>query len=304
MSDAAPAAAERAVGGVRRLRAAWKGLAPEQRLVAFAALGLLLTMFLPWYSTAFTAKVTVAGKVATGHDNQSAIGAFSWVEAAVLLVALGVMGLLFARGERRAFHLPGGDGTVITGAGIWACLLIVWRFFDKPELGNGVSVGLAWGIFVALAAAVALALAGNRLRAAHRPEPPLVAPPPAPSPPGGAPPPAKPAGPEDVRVPDERPHLDETQVMAGRARSTAAARRAGIPLSRESAAQDTAEFRAVPPEEPAAEEADEEKTRPLPSEAETITKGTIAMPSEEETQAMPSEEETKPQRLPGLDDEP
>jgi hypothetical protein len=48
--DAAPAAAQRAVGGVRRLRAAWRGLAPEQRLVGFTALGLLLTMFLPWYT--------------------------------------------------------------------------------------------------------------------------------------------------------------------------------------------------------------------------------------------------------------
>jgi hypothetical protein len=284
VNDAPPAAAQRAVGGIRRLRAAWGALAPEQRLVAYAALALLFTMFLPWYSTSFAAKVTVAGRVATGHDRQSAIGAFSWVEAAVLLVALGVLTLLFARGERRAFHLPGGDGTVITGAGVWASLLIIWRFFDKPDLGNGVSVGLEWGIFVALIAAVALALAGNRLRAARRPEPAMAPEEPAPAAPGT---------PVPVRIPDERPHLEETRVMAGRARSTAAARRTTIPLSRETAAQDTAEFRALP-STPAGADEDTEATRALPSEEETQ-----ALPGETETQALPGEEETK--RLPPPD---
>ena len=212
MSEAAPAA-ERAVGGVRRLRAAWRALAPEQRLVAFAAFGLLFTMFLPWYSTTSAGKL--GQRIVAVHDSQSAIGAFSWVEAAVLLVALGVLALLFARAERRAFHRPGGDGAVITGAGIWACVLIVWRFFDKPELGNGVSVGLQWGIFIALCAAVALVLAGNRVRAARRPEPPLAQ---AESPP---PPPGEPVA---VRIPDDRPHLEETRVIADRTPQTPAGR--------------------------------------------------------------------------------
>jgi hypothetical protein len=273
MSEAAPAA-ERAVGGVRRLRAAWRALAPEQRLVAFAAFGLLFTMFLPWYSTTSAGKL--GKRIVAVHDSQSAIGAFSWVEAAVLLVALGVLALLFARAERRAFHLPGGDGAVITGAGLWACLLIVWRFFDKPELGNGVSVGLQWGIFIALFAAVALVLAGNRVRAARRPEPPLAQ---------AEPPPPPPGAPVAVRIPDDRPHLEETRVLADRTPQTPAARRDGpVPLSRESAAQDTAEFRAVPPEP---ESADEEATRPLPDD-------------EGETQPLPRDE-GETQRLPRED---
>ena len=56
-------------------------------------------------------------------------------------------------------------------AGGWAALLIVWRLFDTPE-ARTIEFGLQWGIFVALAAAVALSLAGARVRAAHRPEPP------------------------------------------------------------------------------------------------------------------------------------
>jgi hypothetical protein len=290
MSEAAPAAAERAAGGVRRLRAAWRALAPEQRLVAFAALGLLVTMFLPWYSTTSPGKL--GQRIVAVHDSQTAIGAFSWVEAAVLLVALGVLALLFARGERRAFHLPGGDGVVITGAGVWACVLIVWRFFDKPELGKGVSVGLEWGIFVALAAAVALVLAGNRVRAAHRPEPPLAR---------AEPPPPPPGAPVAVRIPDERPHLEETRVMADRTPQTPAARRPGpVPLSRESAAQDTAEFRAVPdvsPSEAVNGGTEEERTEPLPSEEDTR-----ALPSEDETQRLGRDkgDDEDPPRLPGI----
>ena len=284
MSEAAPAA-ERAVGGVRRLRAAWRALAPEQRLVAFAAFGLLFTMFLPWYSTTSAGKL--GQRIVAVHDSQSAIGAFSWVEAAVLLVALGVLALLFARAERRAFHLPGGDGAVITGAGLWACLLIVWRFFDKPELGNGVSVGLQWGIFIALCAAVALVLAGNRVRAARRPEPPLAQ---------AESPPPPPGAPVAVRIPDDRPHLEETRVIADRTPQTPAARRAGpVPLSRESAAQDTAEFRAVPSAgAPETDDIEDEATKRLPSEEDTR-----ALPSEEDTRALPHEDDDPP-RLPGM----
>jgi hypothetical protein len=201
-----PPAAVRAVGLVRRVRAAWRELAPEQRMTGLAALFLLATMFMPWYSTTSPGKL--GKRVVAVHDSQSAIGAFSWVEAAVLLVALGVLALLFARGERRAFHLPGGDGAVITGAGLWACLLIVWRFFDKPELGQGVSVGLEWGIFVALIAAAGLAVAGNQVRAAHRPEPELEP----------VEPPRAFGEPVEIRIPDVRPHLEETQVMADRSR--------------------------------------------------------------------------------------
>lgn len=215
---------------LRRGRDAWRALPAEHRVCGVAALAVLATMLLPWYSTSRGVAVPRRGAQLV-QDSQTALQAFSFVEAAVLLVALAVLALLFARGERRAFHLPGGDGVVIAAAGGWASLLIVWRLFDKPELGQGVSVGLTWGIYVALAAAIGLAVAGNRLRAAHRPEPPLPA----------AAPPRPPDAPVEVRVPDDRPHLAETRVLERRADRA--------PLSRELAARDTAEFGAVPPED-------------------------------------------------------
>ena len=153
----------------------WRGLPDERRLAALASLGLFLTLFLPWYQE--TVIVPGAKGAASASTSVTGWGAFSFVEAAVLLVAAGVLTLLFQRGEGRAFHLPGGDGWVIMAAGGWACVLVVWRIFDKQSTsirGVGASIsGIEWGIFVALAGAAFLAYAGSRIRAAHQPEPPL-----------------------------------------------------------------------------------------------------------------------------------
>ena len=61
----------------------------------------------------------------------SAFGSFSFVEAAFVLLAAGVLALLMARAEGMRFHLPFGDGTVIAGAGIWAGALIVAGLLDR-----------------------------------------------------------------------------------------------------------------------------------------------------------------------------
>ena len=170
---------------LQRVRAAWAALDPDQRFAAGAAIGLLLAMFLPWYEK----NVVIAGTKTFASDSISAFGAVSFVEAAIFLVAAGVIVLLGARAERRPFHLPGGDGTVIFAAGLWATALIFYRVFDRPDVsGEGGTVGIQWGFFVAFVAAGGLAFAGQRIRAAHRPEPPLPAAEPEPAPrPGPAP---------------------------------------------------------------------------------------------------------------------
>jgi hypothetical protein len=150
-----------------RVQRAVNTLNPDQRLAGLAALGLLVTLFLPWYQ-----KSAVVGK-GLANQNLTAFGVFSFVEAAVMLVSLGVLALMFARGERRAFHLPGGDGTVVLAAGAWAAILLLWRVFDRPHAsGAGATVGIQWGFFFAFLAATGVAAAGWRLRQAHVPEPP------------------------------------------------------------------------------------------------------------------------------------
>jgi hypothetical protein len=158
-----------------RLVHAWRRLPHERRLAAIAALGLFVTLFLPWYQeTVIASGVTSLRSVSASLTGWAA---FSFVEAAVLLVAAGVLTLLFVRAEGQAFHVPGGDGGVITAAGGWTCALIVWRMFDKEgTTGHGqyaTASGIEWGIFVALGVAGLLAYAGTRIRLAHEPEPPL-----------------------------------------------------------------------------------------------------------------------------------
>jgi hypothetical protein len=158
-----------------RLSSAWRALTPEQRLAGAASAALFVTMFLPWYQQ--NAVVNAPRAAPLQSRNLNAFQVFSFVEAAVLLVAVAVLYLLFARGERRSFQLPGGDGAVVFAAGVWVALLLVLRLFDKPGItthGIAANVGIQWGIFFALAAAGMLTVAGSRMRAGARPEPPLV----------------------------------------------------------------------------------------------------------------------------------
>src|SRR5688500_8568150 len=120
-------------------------LTREQRMAGIAAIALGVSLILPWYSK----NALVNGRFA--DTGLSAFGVFSFVEAAILLVAAGVVYLLHARSQDRAFHLPGGDGAVVFAAGVWATLLLVWRLFDKPDVDDpGATVGISWGFFFAL----------------------------------------------------------------------------------------------------------------------------------------------------------
>jgi hypothetical protein len=139
-----------------------RSLPPESRLTGGAAAALIFSMVLPWY------QVSSLGKA----ESRSAFQVFTWVEAAILLVAAAVLYLVWARAQRRRFHLPGGDGFIVSLAGGWVLALLIWRLFDKPVIsGPTTTVGIDWGIFVALLAAGALVAAGARVRAAGRPEP-------------------------------------------------------------------------------------------------------------------------------------
>jgi hypothetical protein len=153
-----------------RLRAACGALDGDQRFAGGAAAVLLLTMLLPWYEKS----VVIPGTKTFATDTISAFGAVSFVEAAIFLVAAGVLVIVLTRAEGARYHLPGGDGTVIFAAGLWATTLIFYRVFDRPNVsGEGGTVGIQWGFFVAFVAAGALAFVGQRMRIAGRPEPPV-----------------------------------------------------------------------------------------------------------------------------------
>jgi hypothetical protein len=209
-------------GALARIGRNWRALSSEQRLAAIAAVLLLLSMFLPWYQE--TGNALVGKSLQTIDDSKSAFGVYSFVEAAIFVVVVGVIGLLWARAERKAFHLPGGDGTVIMGAGLWVMFLIFYRQLDKP---NGrkegliqTSIGVEWGIFIAFLLGALLAYAGYRLRAAHVPEPVVDDAPPAeaetvPAPAAADPPPTA------ADAPPEADDTEPTVVARRRQRPTA-----------------------------------------------------------------------------------
>jgi hypothetical protein len=145
----------------------WRELSGDQQRAGALAAALALAMLLPWYRTSYP----VTNPTGIAHDSLSAFEAFSWVEAGVLVVAAAILYLLWARSQRRAFHLPGGDGWAVTLGGAWVVFLLIWRLFDKPAVERG-TVGVSWGLFVAMAVGAALMAAGQRMRAAQRPEPP------------------------------------------------------------------------------------------------------------------------------------
>jgi hypothetical protein len=152
VNDSAPRSSRRRskTGSGAGLIQAIRSLSAAQQRTAAAAVVVLVSLGTPWYST----QVVSDGKKVDG--TMSGISAFSFVEAAVLLVAVAVLALVWGRATGRRFSLPLTDGTVITAAAGWIGLLVVYRLFDKPETGidKGTStfVGLSWGIFASLAA--------------------------------------------------------------------------------------------------------------------------------------------------------
>lgn len=150
-----------------------RGLAPDRRLAAIAVCALAASIFLPWW------RDPVFGISYVGFRR------ITFIELAILLVAVAVGVLIWRRAEGRAFHLPLSDGTLVAAAGAWATFLVVFRMLDPPSRtveGRGGTVqvtrdyGLRWGAVFALAAALLLALSGVRIRRSHhRGEPEAVA---------------------------------------------------------------------------------------------------------------------------------
>jgi hypothetical protein len=152
------------MAALTRLIRAWQVMERERRFAALASIALFISMFLPWYQQNGFANTKIESR------NLDAFQVFSFVEAAVLLVAMALIYMLFARAEGREFNMPGGDGTVVFAAGLWTGALLVFRLFDKPGIsshGVAANVGVQWGIFFALAAAGMIAYSGSRMRTAR-----------------------------------------------------------------------------------------------------------------------------------------
>jgi hypothetical protein len=193
---------DRMSGAFARIGRNWRALSSEQRLATVAALALLASMLLPWYRESET--LVVKGQAEKVVTSLNAFSVYSFVEAAIFVVAVGVLVLMWTRAEKKAYHLPGGDGTVVMAAGLWVMFLIFYRQFDRPNRsGVNADVSVNWGIFIAFLLGALLAWAGYRIRAAHVPEPPAG---------DAAPPPREAREPREPRAepPDAEPPPGET----------------------------------------------------------------------------------------------
>jgi hypothetical protein len=129
-----------------------RALNPNQRLVAVGALGLVGSMFLPWWRDPFPPEFSYW-----------AVNRFTFIELALVLVAASVLAMLWGRANGHGFHLPLSDATLTAAAGIWSCVLIVVRIADPPSRG-GVDYDRRWGWIVGLVSGLVLAYAGVRGR--------------------------------------------------------------------------------------------------------------------------------------------
>jgi hypothetical protein len=130
-------------------------LPPDQRLAGIAALGVVASMFLPWWRDPLTGL------------SYWAVNRFTFIELALVLTAGSVLLLLYGRAEGRGFHLPLADGTITAGAGIWCCVLVLARVLDPPArtlAGQSIDYDVRWGFLAAFACGAMLAVAGVRGR--------------------------------------------------------------------------------------------------------------------------------------------
>ena len=121
-------------------------------VAAAGSLILLISCFLSWYSVSVSGFGAASAK-ASGWDATD----LSKLIALLALAGLVIIGLeLFATNV----SLPYPSSLILIGIGALSTLLVLIKMIDKPDAPSPVNVGLAYGIFVALIAAIAIAVGG------------------------------------------------------------------------------------------------------------------------------------------------
>jgi hypothetical protein len=129
-----------------------------ERLAILAAMVGIGALALPWYRAPFERSLAETG-----------LETFGFASAALLLTTAAALFLITRSASGRRPPLPMHEGTLLAIAGLWSTVIVVSLMLDRPRLQVGAfetDYNLAFGIFVELGAAAALAFAGWRLR--HR----------------------------------------------------------------------------------------------------------------------------------------
>jgi hypothetical protein len=122
-------------------------------VAAAGSLILLISCWLSWYS------VSVSG---FGGGASGKVSGWDATDLSKLIALLALAGLVLIGIELFATNvtLPYPSSLILIGIGGLSTLLVLFRIIDKPDAPSPVNVGLAYGIILALIAAVAIAVGG------------------------------------------------------------------------------------------------------------------------------------------------
>ena len=152
-------AEERPHGMATGLWARFGALAPAERVAAAGALTVIVSLLLPWYGLKLIEQIS-----------QTGIDAFSWGQGALVLIQVAALALILVRASGRQLPRPISAGILLVLAGTWSAIVVGYLMVDRPDAFDPLAVKLRFGIFVAMAGAVAVIVGGARLAAAERRE--------------------------------------------------------------------------------------------------------------------------------------
>ncbi len=144
-----------------------RGLGGNERIAVIGAAVMVGSLLLPWYESPISNDLVRTG-----------IGAFGWAEAALVLIAGATTFLALQGGGGYVPPRPLREWALFVVAGCWAALIVLYRIADRPRFtlsGHDEPYDLHYAIFVALAGAVIIIMAGLRMRPRERakhPQPP------------------------------------------------------------------------------------------------------------------------------------
>jgi hypothetical protein len=157
-------AASRSTEGIgsvpRQLLRDLRGLSGNERIAVIGAAVMIGSLLLPWYESPISDELV-----------QTGIGAFGWAEAALLLIAAATTYLALECGGGYVPPRPLREWGLFVSAGAWAALIVVYRMADRPRFtleGHDEPYDLHYAIFVALAGAAIIIVAGLRMRPRER----------------------------------------------------------------------------------------------------------------------------------------
>jgi hypothetical protein len=144
----------------RKLLTDLRGLGGNERIAVIGAAVMVGSLVLPWYESPISNDLVLSG-----------IGAFGWADAALVLIAAATTFLALQAGGGYVPPRPLREWALFVVAGCWAAVIVLYRIADRPRFtlaGHDEPYDLHYAIFVALAGAVIIVIAGLRMRPRER----------------------------------------------------------------------------------------------------------------------------------------